>query len=319
MDKDSFLIFIHIPKTAGTSLRHILISSMAKDELIVADPPNPFDHEAALEHIAMKIKESPRARAIIGHFRYGIHEVLPTKKYKYITFVRDPVERMLSEYFHHFEMNGLLGFGESGGYDESMFNYLVNKNLVSHNLQVKFINGNECDKSSIEYINDDFYVMQAIDNINKDFCFIGFSNDLQKAISQLNKVCELSLSTKRINLNARNYPEPREIFYQNELDTLYQLNNMDISFIKKIGIEINPLNFVSMDFEAISYNLLQAQNRSYMIALKNIYLGFKLLEKDRIDAQEIIEHQHRQIVTLTQQEIKECQHSLVSIIKKIIR
>ena len=91
------LIFLHIHKTAGTTLHRILERQY-----------NPFRIftiegrliERSVAHFK-KLPERRRARlqVVKGHLSFGIHEFLPQPS-TYITFLRDPVERAISSYFY---------------------------------------------------------------------------------------------------------------------------------------------------------------------------------------------------------------------------
>jgi hypothetical protein len=82
------LLVMHIPKTAGTSLLSIVERQYAPDELVKLYPGHPHEVDAFVAH--------PRpARAIMGHFRFGLHERLAAGG-RYVTFLRDPVDHVIS-------------------------------------------------------------------------------------------------------------------------------------------------------------------------------------------------------------------------------
>jgi hypothetical protein len=95
MDRKA-LIFLHIPKTAGTTLNRIIEWQYSPFEIFTMDP---YRIRATPE----RFKRFPegrrrRLRMVRGHMFYGIHEFLPQGA-TYITMLRDPVPRALSAYY----------------------------------------------------------------------------------------------------------------------------------------------------------------------------------------------------------------------------
>lgn len=86
------LIFLHIPKTAGISLRDILLKNTRGPSFRIIHPIDDTARLAALP-------ESERAafELVEGHLYFGVHELLP-RPARYLTMLRDPVERVLSYY-----------------------------------------------------------------------------------------------------------------------------------------------------------------------------------------------------------------------------
>ena len=90
------LIFLHIPKTAGTTLNRIIESQYSPFAIFTMDPHR-------IRATAARFKRLPEARrrrlqVVRGHLFYGIHEFLPQGA-TYITMLREPVARLLSAYY----------------------------------------------------------------------------------------------------------------------------------------------------------------------------------------------------------------------------
>ena len=90
------LIFLHIPKTAGTTLNRIIEWQYSPFAIFTMDPYR-------IRATAERFKRLPEARrrrlqVVRGHLFYGIHEFLPQGA-TYITMLRDPVARVLSAYY----------------------------------------------------------------------------------------------------------------------------------------------------------------------------------------------------------------------------
>jgi hypothetical protein len=90
------LIFLHIPKTAGTTLNRIIEWQYSPFAIFTMDPHR-------IRATAERFKRLPEARrrrlqVVRGHLFYGIHELLPQGA-TYITMLREPVARLLSSYY----------------------------------------------------------------------------------------------------------------------------------------------------------------------------------------------------------------------------
>jgi hypothetical protein len=99
---DPTIIFLHIGKTAGSSLRGILRRQVRRDQILEFRAPLPepgrLRREGGLAAFAA-IPEADRARArlVMGHAPYGLHELIPRPS-TYVTMLRDPVELVVSLY-----------------------------------------------------------------------------------------------------------------------------------------------------------------------------------------------------------------------------
>jgi hypothetical protein len=80
------LIFLHIPKTAGTSFNHILRDIYGKSFYRVK-PGGKW----------RKAKRLPvSTRCVTGHMPYGIHKKWKLEDFQYVTLLRYPVDRIIS-------------------------------------------------------------------------------------------------------------------------------------------------------------------------------------------------------------------------------
>lgn len=94
MRRRSALIFLHVPKTAGMTLRHVLASRYRPRETFVIGN----DINADIRRfVAMEARRRERIRLLMGHMSFGLHEFL-TPGSRYVTVLRHPVDRVLSEY-----------------------------------------------------------------------------------------------------------------------------------------------------------------------------------------------------------------------------
>ncbi|MCS1351836.1 sulfotransferase family protein [Mechercharimyces sp. CAU 1602] len=86
------LIFLHVPKTGGVTMRRIMEKQYRKKELLRITP-----HFPANGINQLSIREQRKVKAMYGHFPYGIHTRFhrPTT---YMTFIRHPFQRVVSLY-----------------------------------------------------------------------------------------------------------------------------------------------------------------------------------------------------------------------------
>jgi Sulfotransferase family len=91
------LLFLHIPKTAGTTL-HRIIEREYNPLRIYTIEGGAIDW--SIDHFK-KLPERRRGTLSVvkGHMSFGLHEFLPQRS-TYITFLRDPVDRCLSSYYY---------------------------------------------------------------------------------------------------------------------------------------------------------------------------------------------------------------------------
>lgn len=90
------VIFLHLPKTAGTTLNRLIECEYRISEMYSVDP-------VLFEWSYARLRNLPqgrlrKTRIFKGHMLFGLHEVLPQPA-TYITVLRNPVERVLSAFY----------------------------------------------------------------------------------------------------------------------------------------------------------------------------------------------------------------------------
>ena len=100
--KQPTVIFLHLGKTAGATLRRILRRNVPGSQTLALRNPSSAPHgflsAIPIERFAdLPETERARPRLIMAHMVYGIHEHVP-RPATYITLLRHPVARALSGY-----------------------------------------------------------------------------------------------------------------------------------------------------------------------------------------------------------------------------
>jgi hypothetical protein len=117
------LIFVHVAKTGGLSLRN----AMAGPSTVV------IPHTASLNEWGEK---ASNATIAVGHIPYGLHTYLnKSREYDYLTILRHPVERVLSKYYYTYKTKELIS---NNSIPEFMVGYFY---CVVQNLMVKQLAG----------------------------------------------------------------------------------------------------------------------------------------------------------------------------------
>ena len=94
-ERDQTLIFLHIQKTGGTTLHRIIERHYPPEEIYFFDAWQfTFEHFTGLSE-----EERAGFRMLRGHMVFGMHEYLQRPS-TYFTVLRDPVERVISYYYH---------------------------------------------------------------------------------------------------------------------------------------------------------------------------------------------------------------------------
>ena len=91
------VIIIHIPKAAGTTLQEVMWRQCKPQRVF-------YFYRGPDQHSIDTFRELPehtqaRLRYIGGHMPFGLHQWLPQPT-TYITILRNPVERIVSDYYH---------------------------------------------------------------------------------------------------------------------------------------------------------------------------------------------------------------------------
>ncbi|MEH7237276.1 sulfotransferase family 2 domain-containing protein [Bacillus sp. JJ1562] len=155
------LIFSHIPKTAGSTMRQILKKQYEKKKII------PFRKIEELDE-----QQLAQAEAVYGHIRFGAHKYF-SQPFTYITMLRDPVERIISNYYfsQRRPSNRMHESAKSLDFLGFVKQEIEANNPSLHNHQTRFVSGAK---------NPDLEL--AKQNIHEHYAVVGLSEMFDESV-----------------------------------------------------------------------------------------------------------------------------------------
>ena len=91
------LIFLHVPKSAGTTFGAILRQQYGRNHIYKID--NEAANASVEQYKQMGINDKRQYRVIEGHWPVELHNNV-IQPCTYVTFLRNPLKRVVSHYYH---------------------------------------------------------------------------------------------------------------------------------------------------------------------------------------------------------------------------
>lgn len=252
MNNDT-IIFLHIPKTAGSTLITTLKKRFNLNNSLFGTEDIP-DIEMIVKRLSPEQRKD--LKFITGHLEFGIHDLLP-RPATYFSFLRNPVDRVISEYYfvlespdHHLYKKVI---------DEKIsLQEFVEQKLTLGNGQTRMIIGLRnpevnCCKNSFT---------QAKSNIENFFSVIGLTERFDESLILLQKQYGWNqLSYARWVHKSKSRPKVEDLS-EKTFETIINANYYDLKlyefgkalFDQQVSTQISDL-----DRKIFAYNQLKSR------------------------------------------------------------
>ena len=285
--EDSLVIFMHVPKTAGTSLRHIVQSQFQPNNVfefynLKTQPPKVRKGIEKYQNLSEAQKKT--IKFISGHVGFGLHEFL-SKPCTYITVLRDPVERVISYYYFLLrnqnpivENKTLTEFVQTfSGVHNSMTCYLsgltLQAQLQDSNLDLK---SQQFDLETLE---------KAKANLENHFKVVGFVDHFDETCILLKKILGWNIPSFYIKKNiAKNTNITKDISIET-MSLIHEFNQLDISlynYAREKFAELIAQQDIAFKDDLDNFKLAQQSNDNniyFKIHFSYKRMAYKVYEK----------------------------------------
>lgn len=200
---DKLILFMHIPKTAGTTL-HQIVHSQYSSGVSQCYFENPKDILVKLENDNIW-----KTSCIYGHFIFGLHQDI-SRPATYITLLRDPIERVISLFYY----------------------WRINNNLIQKMSLENFVHSNDyLENSDLQtfYISGGSYNLEtAKENLSKYFSVVGITERFVESLFLIKKELGWSNVDHYVSYNVTPNRPSKDQISKDVIDLIKKKNQLDI-------------------------------------------------------------------------------------------
>lgn len=215
---DDAVIFLHVPKTAGTTLNRLIEWEYPVRQMYSVDPVLfKWSSNHLRKYSAARLKGF---RMFKGHMLFGLHEILPQPA-TYITVLREPVDRVLSAFYfmRTYKLHPLYWKMRREKWTLEDFIHRSPRT----NVQCKIIAGAEYEKPCTEEI-----CARAMSNIEQHFSVVGLSERFEESLALMKLRYGWKLASYSSFNVTRARPKKRDL-PQSTLDLIREKNSYDVA------------------------------------------------------------------------------------------
>ena len=216
-ETEEAVIFLHLPKTAGTTVNRLIEWEYRLSEMYSIDPVLFRWSTAHLRKLPPE--RLKRIRMFKGHMTFGLHEVLPQPA-TYITVLRDPVDRVISAFYfmQNYKLHPL--YWKLRREKWTLEDFV--RNSRRDNVQSKIVAGAIYEEPCTREI-----VEKAKYNLRHHFSVVGLSARLEESLALMKLRFGWKLSSYSSFNVTRSRPKKRDL-PETTLNLIQQRNSFDM-------------------------------------------------------------------------------------------
>lgn len=223
MRAQNTVIFLHIPKAAGSTLNYVLTREYSREETFGMD--NTRIKESIERLVGLPQSDRRKIRILRGHMPFGLHRHLPSPA-AYVTILREPVSRMISHYHYVLATKAHYLHEEVVSKRMSLHDYVVSG--ISEELdngQTRLLAG-YIDEIPVGECTDELLDL-AIENIENHFLVVGISERFDETLLRMYGALEWRRTPFYVRQNENKQRHALKSVLPETVDAIRERNRLD--------------------------------------------------------------------------------------------
>jgi|SRR6266496_1250392 len=212
------LIFLHIPKSAGTTVNRLIEGEYPLFQIFSVDP---FFSRWSRRHLwSLPPERLKRFRIFKGHMPFGLHKILP-QPVTYFAVFRDPIDRVISAFYfmRNYPLNP--NYWRFRRLDWQLDDFV--RNSPRDNVQTKMVAGAPYEEPCTPEIFE-----EAKHNLRRHFSVVGLAERFEESLALMKLRYGWKLESYSSFNITRRRPSKLEL-PQTTLDLIAEKNSFDIA------------------------------------------------------------------------------------------
>jgi len=256
------LIFVHIPKTAGSTF-HMILNSRYPHSGIQNLFGSRYSEPEIHQFMIRPAETKKHIRLLKGHMPFGMHKHIPHPS-QYIAMLRDPVERVISQYYYIKKNvhNPLHEKVEKGGMTIQDF-VSSGVSIGMNNGQCRFLNG---DLDEFPFGSKDQILLDSVmQHIEEHFVWLGITERFDESVLLLSKLMDWKIPPYYMRENVSKSRVRKSQVDQADINVIRSFNQFDLQLYQfaegKLNRQIQEIEGFEQDVEQFSVRNRGIQRR----------------------------------------------------------